>query len=151
MVLFLLFVVLPIAELYLIIQVGVSIGAFNTFVAIVLVALVGSWVVKREGLRVWSRFNQTIAQGRVPTREIVDGVLLLAAGALLVTPGFITDAVGLLALFPPTRAFFRALLMRRAARGTVILGGFGTARYRGGESVTDDVIDTDGTEPHGEI
>lgn len=157
MILFLLFIVFPVAELYVIIRVGSSIGFLNTLGLMVLVAVVGSWLVKREGLRVWAKFNESVMQGKIPTREIMDGVLILAAGALLLTPGFLTDVVGILALFPPSRAVFRAMLMKRARRGTVILGRFdhrgGPSRGpgRGPGSGAGDVIDTDGTEPRGEI
>lgn len=153
MILFLLFIVFPVAELYVIIRVGSSIGFLNTLGLMVLVAVVGSWLVRREGLRVWVKFNESVMQGKVPTREIMDGVLILAAGALLLTPGFLTDVVGILALFPPTRAMFRAMLMKRARRGTVILGRFDhrDGSGRGPSRGPGDVIDTDGTEPRGEI
>lgn len=151
MILFLLFIVFPIAELYVIIRVGSSIGFLNTLGLIVLVAVVGSWLVKREGMRVWRKFNDSVSQGRVPTREIVDGVLILAAGALLLTPGFLTDVAGVLALFPPTRAVFRTMLLKRAQRGTVIVRGFGSTRGHRAAPMSGDVIDTDGTEPRGEI
>ncbi|MEN9804610.1 MAG: hypothetical protein RIS41_1457 [Actinomycetota bacterium] len=156
MVLFLLFIVFPAAELYVIIRVGSSIGFLNTLGLIVLVAVVGSWLVKREGLRVWRKFNESVMQGRVPTREIVDGVLIMMAGALLLAPGFLTDALGLLVLFPPTRLVFRRMLLARASRGSVILGGFGPVSSRDGTStrrsrIDGDFIDTDGTEPRGEI
>ena len=151
MILFLLFIVFPIAELYVIIRVGSSIGFLNTLGLIVLVAVVGSWLVKREGTRVWRKFNDSVSQGRVPTREIVDGVLILAAGALLLTPGFLTDVVGVLALFPPTRAVFRSMLLKRAQRGTVIVRRFGSTSGGRAAPMSGDVIDTDGTEPRGEI
>ncbi len=149
MILFLLFIVFPVAELYVIIRVGSSIGFLNTLGLIVLVAVVGSWLVKREGLRVWAKFNDSVAQGRVPTREIIDGVLILVAGALLLAPGFLTDVIGILVLFPPTRAVFRSVLTKKARRGSIILGGFNGPGRR--PFSPDDVIDTDGTEPHGEI
>ena len=151
MILFLLFIVFPIAELYVIIRVGSSIGFLNTLGLIVLVAVLGSWLVKREGMRVWRKFSDSVSQGRVPTREIVDGVLILAAGALLLTPGFLTDVIGVLALFPPTRAVFRTMLLKRAQRGTVIVRRFGSTRGGGTAPMSGDVIDTDGTEPHGEL
>lgn len=155
MILFLLFIVFPVAELYVIIRVGSSIGFLNTLGLIVLVAVVGSWLVKREGLRVWAKFNDSVAQGRVPTREIIDGVLILVAGALLLAPGFLTDVIGILVLFPPTRAVFRSMLTKKARRGSIVLGGFsGFGGFSGPGRrpfSPDDVIDTDGTEPHGEI
>lgn len=87
MILLLLFVVVPIAELYTIIRVGASIGFLNTLALIIAVGFVGSWLVKREGMRTWVRFNQTLASGQIPAKEMVDGVLILGAGALLLTPG----------------------------------------------------------------
>lgn len=149
MILFLLFIVFPVAELYVIIRVGSSIGFLNTLGLIVLVAVVGSWLVKREGLRVWAKFNDSVVQGRVPTREIIDGVLILVAGALLLAPGFLTDVIGILVLFPPTRAMFRSMLTKRAQRGSIVVRGFGATGRR--PFSPDDVIDTDGTEPRGEI
>lgn len=153
MILFLLFIVFPVVELYVIIRVGSSIGFLNTLGLIVLVAVVGSWLVKREGLRVWTKFNRSVLEGRVPTREIIDGVLIMMAGALLLAPGFVTDVFAILVLFPPTRLVFRRMLMRRAEAGTTILGGFGTTHRSspGRHHPPGDVIDTDGTEPHGEI
>ncbi|MDA0370796.1 MAG: FxsA family protein [Actinomycetota bacterium] len=150
MILFLLFIVFPVAELYVIIRVGSSIGFLNTLGLIVLIAVVGSWLVKREGIRVWTKFNRSVLEGRVPTQEIVDGVLIMMAGALLLAPGFVTDVLAILVLFPPTRMVFRGMLLRRARAGTTILGGFGTASRPPGAR-PGDVIDTDGTEPHGEI
>jgi UPF0716 protein FxsA len=102
-------------------------------------------------MRVWRKFDDSVAQGRVPTREIIDGVLILAAGALLLTPGFLTDVIGVLALFPPTRAVFRSMLVKRARRGAVIVRGFGSTRSRGPSPRSGDIVDTDGTEPRGEI
>lgn len=109
----LLFLVVPVVEIYLIIQVGQEIGALNTVGLLLLISVVGAWLVKREGLGVWRRLNAQLAAGEVPGNEIVDGFLILLAGALLLTPGFVTDAVGLLALFPPTRATVRGTLRRR--------------------------------------
>lgn len=139
MILLLLFVVVPIVELWVIIRVGSAIGFLNTLAIIVGVAVLGSWLVKREGLRVWRRFTESVSRGRVPTRELVDGVLILGAGALLLTPGFVTDVFGVLMLFPPTRAVFRSLVMRSAKKRTIIV--------RRGAGW----IDADSTEPRGEI
>lgn len=146
MLLLLAFVVLPIAELYVIIRVGGEIGVLNTIGVVLGVAVIGSWLVKREGWRVWRRFNEALAAGQVPAREVVDGVLVLAAGALLVTPGFLTDVLGILLLFPPSRAAVRAYVLRRTRAGrSVIRGGsFGVRR-------TGDVVDTDATETRGEL
>ena len=147
MILLLMFVVIPIAELYVIIKVGGAIGVLNTFGLIVLVAVVGAWLMRREGMRVWRRFNETLAAGRPPTKEIIDGVLVLAAGALMLTPGFITDVMGLLMIFPPTRIVFRSYLLSRTKKGSFRYITFGSGvRPRPG-----DFIDTDSTDPRGEI
>ena len=102
-VLFLLFVALPIAEIYALIKMGSWLGLFPTLAILVLVSAAGAALVKREGLRVFRRFKEQIAAGNMPTNEMVDGVCLLIAGVLLVVPGFVTDAVGLLLLLPPFR------------------------------------------------
>ena len=112
----LLFLVLPVAELYVIVQVAGQIGFWNTLGIMILVAVLGSWLIRHEGMKTWMRFNQQIADGQIPTREIADGVCLILAGALMVTPGFLTDVVGLLLIFPPTRALLRGFIVRRAQR-----------------------------------
>ncbi len=112
----LIFLVIPILELAVIIQVGQSLGALNTVGLLVLIGIAGAWLVKREGLGVWRRFNAQVRAGAVPTREIADGVLIIFAGALLLTPGFLTDVLGLLLLFPPVRAAVRGAAMLRASR-----------------------------------
>lgn len=112
----LIFLVIPILELAVIIQVGQSLGALNTVGLLVLIGIAGAWLVKREGLGVWRRFNAQVRAGAVPTREIADGVLIIFAGALLLTPGFLTDVLGLLLLFPPVRAAVRGTAMLRASR-----------------------------------
>lgn len=150
MILFLLFVVAPIAELYTIIRVGSTIGFLNTLGVMILVGFVGSWLVKREGMRTWVRFNQTLASGEVPAKEMVDGVLILGAGALLLTPGFLSDIFGILMLFPPSRAVLRAYVMKRTNAGNAAMR---TSFTRGGGApgARGPVVDTDATEPKGEI
>ncbi len=115
-VLALIFLVIPILELAVIIQVGQSLGALNTVGLLILISLAGAWLVKREGLGVWRRFNAQVRAGAVPTREIADGVLIIFAGALLLTPGFLTDVLGLLLLLPPVRGALRGAAMLRASR-----------------------------------
>jgi UPF0716 protein FxsA len=115
-VLVVLFLLVPLAELYVIIQVGHAIGALDTIALLIIVGAVGGWLVKREGLRVWRRFQQQIQAGAMPNREIADGVMILFAGALLLSPGFVSDIVGIALLLPPVRAVVRAAVMRRAAR-----------------------------------
>jgi UPF0716 protein FxsA len=115
-VLVLLFLLVPLAELYVIIQVGHAVGALNTIALLIIVGAVGGWLVKREGLRVWARFQQQVQAGAVPSKEIADGVMILFAGALLLSPGFLSDILGIALLLPPVRAVVRAAVMRRAAR-----------------------------------
>ena len=114
--LILLFLALPIAELFVIIQVGHVLGVLDTLALLVLISVIGAWLVKREGLSVLRRARAQLDGGLVPGRELVDGSLILLAGALMLTPGFITDAVGLLLLLPPVRAGLRAAVRRRLAR-----------------------------------
>lgn len=115
LVLLVLFIVVPIIELAVIIQVGQALGVLPTIGLLLLVSFVGTWLVKREGMGVWRRFNQQVQAGHVPGKEIADGVMILLAGALLLSPGFVTDAVGVLLLLPPVRAAVRTALVARAA------------------------------------
>ncbi len=112
----LVFIILPIVELAVIIQVGQAIGVFNTIAVLLLVSFVGAWLVKREGLNVWRRFQQQVQMGVVPGREIGDGVLVMVAGALLISPGFVTDIFGILLLLPPVRAAVRSAALYRVGR-----------------------------------
>jgi UPF0716 protein FxsA len=112
----LIFIVLPIAELYVIIQVGHVLGVVNTLALLVLISFAGAWLMKREGLNTWRRAQRQVDAGVVPGRELVDGALILLAGALLLAPGFITDALGLLLLLPPVRAAVRAFTRQRIER-----------------------------------
>ena len=112
-VLLFLFLVVPVAELYVIIQVGSAIGVLDTIGLLILISVVGAWLVRREGLGVLSRVQTQLAAGQLPTKELVDGLLILVAGALMLTPGFLTDAVGVLLLLPPTRAVVRTVLIHR--------------------------------------
>ncbi|MGI9622469.1 MAG: FxsA family protein [Acidimicrobiales bacterium] len=139
--LLLLFIVVPILELYVIIQVADGIGVVETIVLLILVSVVGAWLVKREGLSVLRKVQTELARGQMPTKQIVDGALIMLAGALMLTPGFVTDAVGVLFLIPPTRALFRRLIMSRF-RGRVQVASFGP----GGGFRTGPVVDVQGTE-----
>src|SRR5919206_1806899 len=115
LVLVLLFVVVPIVELFVIIQVGEAIGVLPTIALLVADSVLGSMLMRSQGRAAWRRFNAAVAEGRVPHREVLDGVLVIFGGALLLTPGFITDVFGVLFLLPPTRALARRLLARRLA------------------------------------
>lgn len=116
-ILVLLFVVVPIVELAVIIKVGQWLGALNTIVALVVVSVAGAWMAKREGLGVLRRMRRQLELGKDPGPELVDGFLVLLAGALLLTPGFLTDGLALLLLVPPFRAAVRQVLRRRFTRG----------------------------------
>ena len=113
------FIVVPLAELYVILQVSDAIGVVPTITILVVDSILGSLLLKTQGRAVWRRFNEQMQAGRVPTREILDGVLVIFGGAFLITPGFITDILGLLLLLPPTRALFRGLVGRQLGRGAV--------------------------------
>jgi UPF0716 protein FxsA len=109
------FIIVPIAELALIIQVGQAIGVWWTIALLIADSVLGSLLMRAQGRVAWRRFNEAIAAGRVPAREVIDGVLVIFGGALLLTPGFISDVLGLLLLLPPTRAVLRSVLVRRIA------------------------------------
>jgi UPF0716 protein FxsA len=112
-----LFVLLPFVELYVIIEVvGPAIGAPWTILLLAADSIIGALLFRSQGRAVWGRFNEAVATGRMPHREVVDGVLVIFGGAFLITPGFITDIFGILMLLPPTRALLRRLLMRVVRR-----------------------------------
>ena len=132
LILLVLFIALPVAEIYTIVQASHWIGVGWALVALMGISVVGASLVKRQGLRVWRRFNEQAARGVMPTKEMADGVVLLAAGALLMTPGFITDAVGVVLLLPPVRIGVRSLLLRRFRRKSSMGVTFaGAATYSG--------------------
>jgi UPF0716 protein FxsA len=125
------FIVVPLAELYVILKVGDSIGWAPTLAILVADSLLGSWLLKSQGRAVWRRFNEAVNAGRVPHSEIIDGVLIIFGGAFLITPGFLTDIVGLLLLLPPSRHAFRRMARRAIERGNPIIGVAGAAtRHR---------------------
>lgn len=112
-ILFLLFIVVPLLELWIIVQVGDVIGLGWTILLLLTVSLVGAALVKREGTRAWRRFREALEAARLPAREVTDGALVLLGGALMLTPGFATDVVGLLLVLPPSRAVVGRLVRRR--------------------------------------
>jgi UPF0716 protein FxsA len=129
----LIFIVLPIAELYVIIQVGQAIGVLPTIALLIVDSFLGAALLRSQGRAAWRRFNEALSQGRIPTREVFDGAMVILGGAFLITPGFITDLIGLLLLIPPTRAAFRGLVSRLALRRaafTVRTVGWGYERAR---------------------
>jgi UPF0716 protein FxsA len=128
-----LFIALPLAELYVILKVGDAIGAVWTILLLAADSVLGSVLLRAQGRSVWRRFNNALAEGKMPHREVIDGVLVIFGGAFLITPGFITDIVGLLLLLPPTRSLIRSQVVRRLGR-RVAVGGearFGRRRPPG--------------------
>jgi len=113
-ILFLLFLAVPIIEIWFLIQVGSVIGAGWTIVVVVATAIAGAALVRSQGLAIFKRIQQETAQGRVPTMDMLEGLMLLVAGAVLLTPGFFTDAVGFALLIPPVRALISRYIVRRS-------------------------------------
>jgi UPF0716 protein FxsA len=126
-----LFITVPILELFVILQIGELIGVWWTVLLLIADSILGSVLMRSQGRAAWRRFNETLALGRPPAREVLDGVLIIFGGALLLTPGFVTDVVGLAFLLPPTRAVLRRLLVRRFA-GRMVAGAASAATRRPG-------------------
>ena len=117
-----LFIVVPIVELYVIIQIGSLIGVWPTIALLLADALLGSLLLRHQGRGAWRRFNAAIAERRFPGREVADGLLIAIGGTLLLTPGFVTDIVGAIFLIPPTRAIIRRLMRGYVGRRFVVVG-----------------------------
>jgi UPF0716 protein FxsA len=122
-----LFIVVPIIELYVIIQIGSWIGVMPTIALLLADALLGSLLLRHQGRGAWQRFNAALAERRFPGREVADGLLIAIGGTLLLTPGFVTDIVGLILLIPPTRAIVRRLMRGYVSRRFLIIGAPGPA------------------------
>jgi UPF0716 protein FxsA len=133
----LLLIVVPIAEIALIIQVGEWIGVWWTIALLLADAVLGSLLLRTQGRAVWRRFSVAVSEGRIPHREVLDGVLVIFGAALMLAPGFITDVIGALFLLPPTRALMRRLLVRRA-----VLRIVGTPRAASRNGRPDDIETT---------
>jgi len=119
--LFLVFAIVPAVELYLLIRVGTIIGAFNTVLLVIATAAVGAYMVRLEGLNVALRFQQNLQDGIFPGEEIFDGAMLLVAGALLVTPGLLTDTAGFLIVIPPSRAALKRFIRKRIEKSSFVI------------------------------
>ncbi|NOY62196.1 MAG: FxsA family protein [Gammaproteobacteria bacterium] len=104
--LFALFIIVPVIEIYLLIEVGGLIGAIPTILLIILTAIAGAFLLRAQGLSTMHRLQETLRQGEVPAIEMVEGMMLLVGGALLLTPGFFTDTIGFICLIPPLRRWF---------------------------------------------
>ncbi|KMQ74995.1 FxsA family protein [Marinobacter subterrani] len=108
-----LFIILPIAEMAVLIKVGGMIGVFNTVGLVLLTAVIGAWLLRQQGLATLLRANQRLNSGELPAKEVAEGLILAVGGALLLTPGFITDTVGFLCLIPGTRHWLAAQALKR--------------------------------------
>ena len=124
------FIVVPLAELYVLIPVGHAIGTLPTIGLLLADSILGSLLMRSQGRQAWRRFNAALEAGRPPAKEVVDGALVILVGAFLLTPGFLTDIIGVLLLLPPTRAVLRAFLTRRLA-ARALAGGvaWGAGRF----------------------
>jgi UPF0716 protein FxsA len=114
--LILLFIVVLLAELFILIKIGSHIGGFNTILLVFMTAMLGAWLARRQGLRTLRQIQLSLSQGQIPAEELIDGVLILIGGILLVTPGMLTDLFALVLLFSPTRTYFKRWLRRRFDR-----------------------------------
>jgi UPF0716 protein FxsA len=116
------FLVVPIAEIAVIIEVGRIIGGWQTLALLVVESLLGGWIVRREGLRAWRGLRAALGRGALPGTELLDAALVLVGGTLLLTPGFLSDVAGFFLVLPPTRPVARrlalAVIQRRLARRT---------------------------------
>jgi UPF0716 protein FxsA len=138
-VLALLFVVLPVIEIYVIIQIGQTIGAWWTVLLLIADGILGSWLMKHEGTRAWRALREALDHGRMPARELADGALILVGGTLLLTPGFVSDAAGLFLVLPFTRPVARGALTRFLTRKFLSgPGAPGFAAGRRGPAATGD-------------
>lgn len=131
---------IPVAEIFFIIRVTRDLGIPETIGLLVAVSIIGAWLVRRSGLGVLRQISERLARGEIPGKELVDGLLILVGGLLMLTPGFLTDAVGLLLLIPPARLALRALLIRRYGKrlrvagwgaGPGVFGRFGRGGFGG--------------------
>ena len=116
LILFAIFIGIPILEIYVIIQVGHVIGAGPTLLLLIVESLIGAWLVKHEGRRAWDALNETIQTGQMPGRRLADAALVLVGGTLLLTPGFVTDIFGFFFVLPFTRPIARRIMTVVVAR-----------------------------------
>ncbi|MDG2025799.1 MAG: FxsA family protein [Acidimicrobiales bacterium] len=161
--LLLLFAVVTLTEIWLIVQVNQVLGGWETFGLLILDSAIGAWLVKREGMSILAKIQRSLGEGELPTNALIDGLLVLVAGALMLTPGFLTDGLGLLLLLPPTRAIVREILKKRFAwrvqvGGGAFAGGFGPGFSPGSGfggftdvDASDISAEDDGNEPPGAI
>jgi UPF0716 protein FxsA len=138
-----LFLVVPVVEIYVIVQVGQEIGVLPTVGLLVVESLIGGWLVKREGGRAWRALKGAVGGGRVPSVELADAALVLVGGTLLLTPGFVTDVLGFFLVLPLTRPVARRLLGVLAARRAAAVARHGAGAPRGRRVVRGEVLRDD--------
>ena len=114
--LFIAFTLIPVVEIYLLIKIGSYVGAFNTVVIVIVTGLLGAYLARIQGLQTMFRVRTSLQQGIMPTNDLIDALLILIAGIVLLTPGFITDVAGLLILYPYTRRIFKQFLQSKLKR-----------------------------------
>ena len=140
-VLFVLFVVVPLVEIYVLIQVGQVIGAWWTILLLVLDSILGSWLIRREGGRAWQALRTALQTGRMPASELADAALILVGGTLMLSPGFVTDALGIVLILPLTRPLARRLLTRVVAQRLLARNARHPGPGSGGSVVRGEVVD----------
>ncbi len=140
--LLLLFLVIPLLEIYLLIKAGSVIGALPTVALVVFTAVLGAFLLRLQGLSTLNRIRTSLMQGKVPAMEILEGAALLVAGGLLLTPGFFTDAIGFLLLIPPLRRYWLLKIIERVTITSVSRGRARGPRTFEGESWRDDDEDS---------
>ncbi|MSO58713.1 MAG: FxsA family protein [Ilumatobacteraceae bacterium] len=114
-------IAVPLIEIYFVVKIGSVVGVVPTIALLFVISVFGSRVVKHQGLRVWRKFNEQVSSGNVPSRELVEGVCLLLAGALLIAPGFFTDLLGFLLLLPPVRLVVAKIIGARTANKAQVI------------------------------
>lgn len=138
------FIVVPLVEIYVIVKIGEVIGPWWTILVLLADAIFGSWLVKREGRKAWRALRTTLAEGRVPSRELSDGMLVLVGGVFMVCPGFVTDIFGAFCILPFTRPYARRVLQRYVARrltARVVVDGRAAPRPGHDDVVRGEVVD----------
>ena len=137
--LLILFITVPVVELFLFMKIGSKIGIVPTFGIILVTGILGAWLTKFQGMRTLARYQQAMAEGRLPHEEVMDGLMILLAGAVLLTPGFLTDAVGFSLLIPGVRAVVRKWLAHYL-KGKIQLMGVDVPMAAGAGQTNDDVF-----------
>jgi UPF0716 protein FxsA len=139
--LFVAFIGVPLIEIWVLIQVGQVIGPWWTILLLILDSLLGAWLIRREGGRAWRALTEALQSGRMPARELADGALILIGGTLMLTPGFVTDAFGILLILPFTRPVARRMLTQVVTRRLVSANATRPGPGPGGPVVRGEVVE----------